>query len=317
MPAVTRPVMRMHRLSMLFAAAAIAALSACAPGLEANSGAPSAQYQAVNREGERINLAVREKGKGRPVLLLHGLGASSYTWRLIEDDLARTNRVIAIDLKGFGYFDKPLDGRYSITDQARLISNYINERNLRDVVIVGHSFGGAVALAAALSETDTGERRIARLVLIDAVAYRQPMPFFFQVLRTPLVGLIGMELVPPELQISEALQAAYYNERKIEDDTVKMYASPLHTEGGRHALFHTINSLEPDKADMMSSRYRAMMLPALLLWCDHDRIVPLEFGKKLAHDLPNARIEIIENCGHLPHEEQPTDTLRAIQRFIR
>jgi pimeloyl-ACP methyl ester carboxylesterase len=275
------------------------------------------ERQQVGTGNGRVKLAMLEKGKGKPIILLHGLGTSSYTWRYVQSDLARKHHVIAIDLKGFGQSDKPLDGRYSIADQARLIEDFIRERNLHGVILVGHSFGGAVALTLALRQIDTGERRIKRLVLIDAVAYRQPMPFFFKMLRTPFIGALGMELVPPDVQISQALSTAYYNKNKIEKDTVAQYTTALNSKGGRHALYHTINSFDPDKAEFISSRYGEMKLPSLVLWCDHDRIVPLRFGKKLAHDLPNARIQIIENCGHIPQEEQPTDTLRAVQSFVQ
>jgi pimeloyl-ACP methyl ester carboxylesterase len=310
--------MNSRRLLSVMLIAITGQLAACSSiGIVPQNAEPPMEQQEIVTGNDRVKLAMLEKGKGKPVILLHGLGTSSYTWRHVQDGLSQTHHVIAIDLKGFGQSDKPLDGRYSIADQARLIEDFIREKNLRGVVLVGHSFGGAVALTLALRQNDTGEQRIRRLVLIDTVAYRQPMPFFFRMLRTPLIGELGMELVPPDVQISQALATAYYNKNKIEQDTVARYAAALDSNGGRHALFHTINSLEPDKAEFISARYGEMKLPSLLLWCDHDRIVPLRFGKKLARDLPNARIQIIKNCGHIPQEEQPTDTLRAVQSFMQ
>lgn len=307
-----------RRISFFILVAIAGQLAACSSiGINPKSAEPPMERQQVGTGNGRVKLAMLEKGKGKPIILLHGLGTSSYTWRYVQSDLARKHHVIAIDLKGFGQSDKPLDGRYSIADQARLIEDFIRERNLQGVILVGHSFGGAVALTLALRQIDAGERRIKRLVLIDAVAYRQPMPFFFKMLRTPFIGALGMELIPPDVQISQALASAYYNKNKIEKDTVAQYTTALNSEGGRHALYHTINSFDPDRVEFISSRYGEMKLPSLLLWCDHDRIVPLRFGKKLAHDLPNARIQIIKNCGHIPQEEQPTDTLRAVQSFVQ
>ena len=274
------------------------------------------KYQPVGTGEDAVKLAIHESGRGKPIVLLHGLGASSFTWHLIAPALAKTNRVIAIDLKGFGESDKPLDDRYSIFDQAKLVDDFITRRKLRDVTLVGHSFGGGVALAVALNQMDEGKHQIEKLVLIDSVAYRQPLPFFFQVLRMPIIGELGMSLVPPEVQLTRALSIAYYKDEKVTADTVNHYASALHSEGGRHALFHTINSLDPDAAEQISQRYPMLKTPALLLWCDHDKIVPLKFGKRLATDLPNAKIHVIEDCGHIPHEEQPEATLRAIQSFV-
>jgi pimeloyl-ACP methyl ester carboxylesterase len=130
-----------------------------------------------------------------------------------------------------------------------------------------------------------------------------------------LIGEIGLQLVPPELQMARALAIAYHEDGKVTQETVNNYASALHSEGGRHALLHTINSLDPALADEVSKHYKDLTVPTLVLWCDHDKIVPLKIGKRLARDLPNGRIRLIENCGHIPHEEQPEATLNAIAAF--
>lgn len=273
------------------------------------------KYQPVSADGEAVKLAVHESGKGKPLILIHGLGASSYTWRKIAPELAKNHRVIAIDLKGFGQSDKPLDARYSIFDQARLIGDYITRKNLKDATLVGHSFGGGVALAVALDQLDSGRTNIKKLVLIDSIAYRQPLPLFFRILRTPVIGEIGLSLVPPEVQMERALAVAYLEDGKVTDDAVRNYASALHSEGGRHALLRTIDSLDPAQADEISKRYKDLHLPTLVLWCDRDKIVPLKIGRRLARELPNARFKLMRKCGHIPHEEQPEDTLKAIADF--
>lgn len=310
--------MSMRHRAFINAAALLAALSLTGCGQMPmpvySTPAAAAAYAPAAHPAK---LATEELGHGKPIVLLHGLGASRYTWRHLLPELAKTNRVIAIDMKGFGNSEKPLDERYSVFDQAQLISEYLRQHDLHNVTLVGHSFGGGVALATALADMDTKANRVERLVLLDSIAYRQPMPLFFQLLRTPVIGEIGMSLVPPEVQITRALQIAYHYSGKVEAETVRNYAAPLHSEGGRHALFHTINSLEPESADSMAARYPELKVPALLLWCEHDRIVPITFGRKLAHDLPNSRIHFILNCGHVPQEEQPTDTLHSIQQFVR
>ncbi len=276
----------------------------------------STKFLPVGAGDDAVKLAVHDMGHGKPIVLIHGLGASSYTWSKIAPELAKTHRVIAIDLKGFGESDKPLDDHYSIFDQAKLVEDYIIHKKLHDVTLVGHSFGGGVALAVAISQMRSGRSRIARMVLIDSIAYRQPMPFFFKVLRTPLIGEIGLEVVPPEVQAERALSIAYYKDSKVTPEAVSNYATPLYSEGGRHALLATINSLDPDQADDFSKHYKELKMPALLLWCGHDKIVPLQYGKRLARDLPDARIEVIENCGHIPHEEQPAKTLALMETFL-
>lgn len=307
--------MSLRRFSTAIAAALLCAqLIACAPFYDGIAQV-GADYSNIEIGRKPVRLAVRESGSGRPMLLIHGLGASSYTWHAITPALAKTHRVIALDLKGFGDSDKPLDDAYSIADQANLVRDYILRRDLQGVTLVGHSFGGAVALAVALEDAEQSRPRIEKLVLIDSVAYRQPIPLFFRIVGTPLLGELGMNLVPPEVQASHALAMAYHEDSKISPETVANYAGPLHSEGGRHALARTVDSLIDQDADGYAARYRTLKTPSLLIWCEHDRIVPLRFGKRLYRDLPRAEIDVIEKCGHIPQEEQPAETIKAIRKF--
>jgi pimeloyl-ACP methyl ester carboxylesterase len=312
-----RRVLSVPGLKVAIAALPALFVASCAPVFTPDlvNAIQSVQYQPVSADGDAVKLAVHESGRGTPLILIHGLGASSYTWRKIAPELAKRHRVIAIDLKGFGQSDKPLDERYSIFDQARLIGDYITRNNLKDATLVGHSFGGGVALAVALDQLDAGRTNIRKLVLIDSIAYRQPLPFFFRILRTPVIGEIGLSLVPPEVQMERALAVAYLEDGKVTEDAVRNYASALHSEGGRHALLRTIDSLDPVQADEISKRYKELYLPTLVLWCDRDKIVPLKIGRRLARELPNARLKVMRKCGHIPHEEQPEDTLKVIADF--
>jgi pimeloyl-ACP methyl ester carboxylesterase len=303
----------------IFAAAVLAAMTSGCGGavLPAQfiDAVQPVQYQPVGAGEDAVKLAVHASGRGKPLIFIHGLGASSYTWHKIAPTLAKSNRVIAIDLKGFGQSDKPLDGRYSIFDQARLVQDYIIRNNLRGATLVGHSYGGGVALAVALNMMDAGQKNLSRLILIDSVAYRQPIPFFFQVLRTPIIGEIGLSVIPPEVQMERALSLAYHEDGKVTPETVNNYASALYSEGGRHALLSTIDALDPGQADEFSKRYKQLRLPTLVIWCHYDKIVPIRIGLRLANELPNARLEVMRECGHIPHEEQPEQTLRAIKTF--
>jgi pimeloyl-ACP methyl ester carboxylesterase len=298
------------------AALAGAMLAACAPMMPPMQVEPATFYPA-REDARTVNLAVRDLGKGKPILLLHGLGASSYTWHAIQPKLARTNRVIALDMKGFGHSDKPLDDAYTIADQAKLVADYIARNDLRGLTLVGHSYGGAVAMRVALADAESPRKRIDKLVLIDSLAYKQPVPFFFRLLRTPLIGELGLNLIPADVQISRALTVAYHHDWKVNPETVASYASPLQTEGGKHALLRTVDGLMNEDADALVPRYRTLKTPTLLIWCAYDRIVPIAFGKRLSKDLPNAKIDVIQECGHIPQEEEPEETLAAIQSFVR
>ena len=129
-------------------------------------------------------------------LLRSAFGASTCTWRHIAPELVKKHRVIAVDLKGFGQSDKPFDEHYSARDQAELLTQLIEEQDLRNLTLIGHSFGGGVALLLALQEDERLKGRIAKLVLLDTIAYPQEIPTFFQMLNMPVVSQIGVRMVP-------------------------------------------------------------------------------------------------------------------------
>lgn len=263
-----------------------------------------------------VNLYYSDEGEGAPVLLLHGFGASTFTWRYIAPELVKKHRVIAVDLKGFGQSDKPFDEHYSARDQAELLTQLIEEQDLRNLTLIGHSFGGGVALMLALQEDERLKGRIAKLILLDTIAYPQEIPTFFHMLNMPVVSQIGVRMVPVEAQIRVALKIAYYDDSKIDDAQVAAYAKPLRSAAGKHAVIHTARQIVPPDIEALSERYKSIQLPTLILWCDHDRIVPLDIGLKLRRSLPKSTLRIIGACGHIPQEEQPKATLELIQGFL-
>jgi pimeloyl-ACP methyl ester carboxylesterase len=263
-----------------------------------------------------VKLHYEEEGKGSPVLLIHGFGASTYTWRHIAPELARHHRVIAVDLKGFGRSDKPLDERYSVFDQADLLAQLIVDKDLRKLTLVGHSFGGGVALLLALQRDQRLEGRISKLVLLDTIAYPQNVPVFFRLLDVPVVSQLGVRMVPPSVQTRVALRIAYFDDSKIDPDEVETYAAPLKTAAGKHAIVHSARQIVPEGLAELSEQYRSIKQPTLILWCDHDRIVPLSIGLKLRRTLPNSTFRLVDDCGHMPQEEQPETTLKLIQTFL-
>jgi pimeloyl-ACP methyl ester carboxylesterase len=306
--------MRTRQLCASISTAAIAlALVSCAfGGMETVEG----PYARLGPVTDPIRLYYKEEGSGPPLLLIHGFGASTYTWRYVAPDLARDHRVIAVDLKGFGQSDKPLDERYSVSDQAALLAELIETRDLRDLTIVGHSFGGGVALRLALEADGRLKGRISKLVLLDTIAYQQHVPIFFQMLNMPGVAQVGVRMVPASVQTRIALQIAYFDDSKIEQSEVETYAAPLKTAAGKHAIIQSARQIIPQDIDELSERYRSIETPTLILWCDHDRIVPLDVGLKLRRTLPNSSLRLIEDCGHMPQEEQPASTLALIRGFI-
>ena len=263
-----------------------------------------------------IGLHVEEVGAGPPLVLIHGLGASTFTWRHVVPALAKRHRVIAIDLPGFGRSDKPRDQAYSAASQAALVAAFLRKADLRSVTLIGHSFGGTVALLTAL-ELNGDQSRIARLVVIDAPALKQDFGDTAELLRTPGLPYAAVAVAPPEIVARLLLRYVSASGRNVPEADIRGYAAPFYDAGARHAFIATAQAILDANVSTMGARYRDIRQPTLLVWCRRDRIVPLATGRKLARRLPNARLEILKACNHLPQDEVPLTLLGKLEAFLQ
>ncbi len=260
-------------------------------------------------------LYAEEYGRGPPVLLVHGLGASIFTWRRIVPALARHNRVIALDLKGFGRSDKRFGTRYSAADQAALVAAFIRKRHLEGITLVGHSFGGTVALLTAL-KLRIEPWRIGRLVVIDAPALKQDFGAAAELLRVPGLPYVAMTVTLPELMARLLLRVVSAPGRVVPERDIRGYAAPFYDLGSRHAFIETAQAIFAHNSACMGARYRAIREPTLLIWCRRDRIVPLATGRRLARLIPDARLAVLAGCNHLPQDEVPEALLAKLHPFL-
>lgn len=263
-----------------------------------------------------VNLYFEEQGTGDTILLLHGLGESTFTWHDVIPALAARHRVIALDLKGFGRSDKPDDGFYSADDQAALVARFIIERDLKDVTLIGHSFGGTVALRTALGEGMKGSGRIRRIAVIGSPALPRSTARYLDLVKTPVLPDTLASALSPEALARLLLREAsggYVDS----DENVEGYAAPYRDQAAMRSFFATARAIVTETdANEIAKRYKALEQPVLVVWCRKDPIVPLSAGRKLAATLPRARLAIIEGCHHLPQHERPKQLLKTLSAFI-
>lgn len=264
-----------------------------------------------------VTLHSESYGEGPPVLLIHGFGGSTYSWRYLIEPLAQSHRVIAIDLKGFGASPKPRDGAYSLHDQVALVHRFIIEHDLRDLTIMGHSLGGGVTLMTALKLIEEQPPRLKQLVLIGSAGMPQRNPPFIRQLRIPVIGFLGVHLLPSRFLTRKTLAMAYHRPERITEEQVAAYAAPLTSPGGRHALLATARCLPPPDIREIVAQYPRIDVPALLIWGRHDTIVPVDVGRRLNEALPQSGLVLLDDAGHMPTEEVPAETIAAITDFLK
>jgi pimeloyl-ACP methyl ester carboxylesterase len=271
------------------------------------------------KSGRRIDLYFECHGSGPPILMLHGFGGNVYTWRHLIQPLAESNKLILIDLKGFGKSPKPKDNLYGLQDQADLIYQFIVDNDLRGLTLVGHSFGGAIALLVSLKLIKEQPDRLSTLVLIDSAAHRQNLPLEIDILRMPIIRSIAFAFLSDKNRVRRMLKKSYSDDKKITQGQVSAYAEPLASDGARHALVETAKKLMPPKPniDQFTRQLSKITVPTLIVWGRDDEIIRLKLGKKLHEEIPNSEIEIIDQCGHIPHEEKPVETIKILRTFLQ
>lgn len=275
---------------------------------------PDSQFVEIN--GLRVHYKMM--GQGEPVfVLLHGFGASLYSWHAVMEPLSQYGTVIAFDRPAFGLTERPMTWEgaspYSSQAQVDLLLGLLDHFNVGKAILVGNSAGGTVSMNFQLQHPE----RVQALILVDPAVYGGGgAPAGTQwLLRTPQMRHIG-PLIARQIRVRgpELLQMAWYDPAKLTQEMVDNYQKPLMVENWDKALWElTIASQESDLPD----RIAEFNLPVLVITGDTDKIVPTESSIKLAGALPNATLVIIPHAGHVPHEEQPILFMQAVDVFLK
>jgi pimeloyl-ACP methyl ester carboxylesterase len=254
-------------------------------------------------------------GSGDPILCIHGLGASVYSWRNFIAPFSEKNKLVLIDSRGCGKSPKPLDRHYSLAEKVDEIYRVIKEENLTNLTLCGNSLGGAIAMLLAIRLQEQDPARLARLVLIGSAGDRRYLPPHFKFVRS-VFGAPALYLAPSSVGARAVLRLCYYDRKKITRADVAAYAGPLGSPGGRNALLQTVRQCIPPNADELLAKAKDIRVPTLIIWGREDKIIPLKVGEILHALIPNSTLAIIEKCGHVPQEEKPAETIQLIARFL-
>jgi len=278
------------------------------------------QKRVIENEAKPIDLVFDEYGKNhkQTILFLHGFGESRYTWRFLIDDLSKEYHLVMVDLKGFGESPKPEDEEYSVYDQAKIIQKFIEDHQLKNLTLVGRSFGGGITLVLALmQEEGLLKEKIDRMILINSMSYKQKLPSMMRVLTYPIIGFLGIHLLGDRKIAKEAYSYAFSNDKLIPMSSVEHSEKMLGMPSAKYAYLKTVNSIVPDDITKMEKSYRDIKIPTLILWGKDDVSIPYRFGKRLHKELPYSRLRLFDKVGHMPQEEVPQKVIKEIQNFMK
>ncbi len=254
-------------------------------------------------------------GSGDPILCLHGLGASMFSWRHFIAPFSQSHQLILVDFKGCGKSPKPRDTHYSIEQKTEEIYKLIVAENLTKLTLVGNSLGGAVALLLAIKLNEQQPGRLSRLVLIDSAGDKRYLPVHLKLIRS-ILGPAIIYLSPSKLAAKTVLRMCYFDKQKITSEQVEVYAAPMASLGGRHALLQTAKQCIPPNVDELLTKVKTITVPTFILWGREDTVIPLKVGELLHQVIPNSTLKVIDQCGHIPQEEKPNETIALISKFL-
>jgi len=263
-------------------------------------------------DGVQVHYQEAGDSSASPLLLIHGFASSNLVWSKVLLQLSEAGfRVIAPDLLGYGYSGKPRHFDYTIFSQAKMVIGLLKQLGIANIRLVGSSYGGAVAATIALDHPELVEK----LVLVGAVTNNRPTRYMLmRLFGSPIIGDILSPLVVGSRRLLRLRMKRVYDRHAWELDERRVQARhlPLRTRGTHRAIIRTVRRWD---AERISRDAHLLSQPTLIIWGDNDREVPIADGERLQQEIPNSRLLVFRDCGHLPHEEYPAEFTKLVSEF--
>jgi pimeloyl-ACP methyl ester carboxylesterase len=279
---------------------------------------PDSRFIEVNG----ISVHYKIYGSGEPVMILmHGFGASLFSWREVVDPLSQLGTVIAYDRPAFGLTERLMRENWAqgnpYTPEANraLLFGMMDALGVQQAILIGNSAGGRLAVQAALERPE----RVAGLVLVDAAVFTGGRSmdgftrFLFNTPQMMRLGPIFARSIAGE-QGDAFIQTAWHDPSKITPEITEGYRKALRMDNWDRALWEF--TLAGSGSEDLSTRLSELSMPVLVVAGDDDRIVPTADSRRLGAEIPGAQLVVFPACGHVPQEECPAEFLKAVQPFV-
>lgn len=265
------------------------------------------EMQKVVELGDRF-VSYVEAGQGPAVVLLHGTPTWGYLFHKLLPVLERRHRVLVPDLMGYGFSDRSDRFARSVSRQAERLAAWLHAVGVDNASFVGHELGGAVALHHAAHHPE----RVDRLVLVDSVAYDSfPIPLIHE------LGLpdAARKARGPGLtkRLAKALEPGF---TRPDPDLIAGLLAPYSTDVGRLSLARDAAALDCNETMELAGALPRLRVPSLVLWGENDPFQPVSIGRRLAWDLPDAKLAVIPGASHFCLVDQPAEVGAQLTQFL-
>jgi len=249
------------------------------------------------------------EGRGdETVLFVHGLLASSATWKDVLVPASAGRPAIAVDLPGFGRSDRPWPFDYTVRGMADALLRFLDVRGIVRVALVGNSLGGSASMLIAAEHPE----RVAALVLVAPATSRSAIPWTARVLRAPIVGEIVLALANRPVVAFGLRHNLFALGARVTEEAIDDAWFPLTIPGTRRAALAMVRT-DPRRFAGLETRIR---VPTLLVWGAEDRLLRVREAERIASEIAHSRVAILPGAGHLPQREVPGAFSEAVARFL-
>lgn len=249
-------------------------------------------------------------GNGPAVVLIHGTPSSSYLWRMVVEQLKSKYTIYIHDFLGYGTSERHDGQNVSIAVQTKIMVELLKFWNLETPNIVGHDFGGAIALRTHLLEGWSFQK----MILIDAVAIAPWCTPFSRLVKNNLQVFQAIPEYAYNAMVAAHLRTAIH--KQMSDSDLEPYMRPWTGVEGQAAYFRAVSEYDDKYTLEIEPRYKNITLSVLVMWGENDRWLPIETGRKLSKLIPDARFEPIPEAGHFSPEDNPVFVARHIDEFL-
>ena len=246
-----------------------------------------------------------------PIVLIHGTGSSLHTFNDWVSKLKVNYRIIRIDLPGHGLTGPFPIRDYSIEAYVKFIKHFLDKKGIEKCIIGGNSLGGHIAWQYTITHPDS----IKKLILIDAAGYpkeSKSTPLAFQIAKIPVIKNI-FTFITPKAIARKSVENVYADKSKVTTNLAMRYFELTLRDGNRQAFVDRLSvENNPASYHLISN----ISQPTLILWGDQDLLIPIENAKLFQKDIANNTLVILKNTGHVPMEENPSESIEAVVAFL-
>ena len=258
------------------------------------------------------NIHYRDEGSGEPLVLIHGWASSLHTWDDWTEILKEDFRVIRLDLPGFGLTGPVDTADYSAEYFAEIVKGLLDELNIGKSHIAGNSMGGRVTASFASNYPE----RTDKIILLNAAGYITESSDTLGFINTKIISFMARYITPRYI-VRTMIKDVYADADKLTEETVIRYQKMLLREGNRSVIFRVLESSDTGLMnESEKEKLNNIKSPALIMWGDEDRWIPPEHAYLFENDIPDSRVIMYEDAGHVPMEEIPVRSALDAAGFL-